>query len=177
MMTHRWMFPVAGPLGRLAVEVRDGRLWSVAPPGEGESLSALPAAASGAAVSADRELRGWFGGTVRGFEALELADRGTVFQREVWAAARTIPRGETLSYGELARRIGRPRAARAVGAALGANPWLVVVPCHRVVGSDGSLTGFACGREAKRWLLDHEADGLWPPKAVDHGASRLRADG
>ena len=81
---------------------------------------------------------------------------GTDFQREVWRALRGIPCGTTLSYGELARRIGRPNAVRAVGLANGANPIGVVVPCHRVIGSNGSLTGYGGGIERKRWLLDHE---------------------
>lgn len=81
---------------------------------------------------------------------------GTAFQHAVWSALRAIPLGETLSYGELARRIGRPNASRAVGAANGANPLPIVVPCHRVIGSDGSLTGFGGGLPTKRWLLEHE---------------------
>ncbi|MBL8299493.1 MAG: methylated-DNA--[protein]-cysteine S-methyltransferase [Rhodanobacteraceae bacterium] len=82
--------------------------------------------------------------------------QGTPFQHEVWNALRTIPVGETLSYGELASRIGRPNASRAVGAANGANPLPIIVPCHRVIGSNGSLTGFGGGLPTKRWLLDHE---------------------
>ncbi len=149
-----------GPLGRLRVERRGGRLWSVAAAGEDDPGDAAPA---------DRELGDWFAGTVRGF-GCTLAERGTVFQREVWAATREIPFGETVSYGELAARVGRPKASRAVGAALGANPWLVVVPCHRVVGADGSLTGFARGEEAKRWLLEHE-------RGEPAGGSTLFGDG
>jgi methylated-DNA-[protein]-cysteine S-methyltransferase len=74
----------------------------------------------------------------------------------VWRALRAIPAGETLSYGELAARVGQPGAARAVGLANGKNPIAIVVPCHRVIGADGSLTGYAGGVERKRWLLDHE---------------------
>jgi methylated-DNA-[protein]-cysteine S-methyltransferase len=81
---------------------------------------------------------------------------GTDFQRTVWQALRRIPCGTTISYGELARRIGRPAAVRAVGLANGANPVGVVVPCHRVIGADGSLTGYGGGIERKRWLLAHE---------------------
>jgi methylated-DNA-[protein]-cysteine S-methyltransferase len=86
--------------------------------------------------------------------ALDL--RGTPFQREVWAALLEIPAGETVTYAELARRVGRPGAARAVGSAVARNPVSIVVPCHRVVGSDGDLTGYAGGIERKAWLLDHE---------------------
>lgn len=82
--------------------------------------------------------------------------QGTAFQHSVWDALCAIPAGETVSYGELARRIGRPSASRAVGAANGANPLPIVVPCHRVIGSDGTLTGFGGGLPAKRWLLEHE---------------------
>ena len=88
---------------------------------------------------------------------LPLAPRGTPFQQRVWAELRRIPHGATISYGELARRVGEPRASRAVGAANGRNPIAIVVPCHRVVGADGSLTGYAGGLDRKRWLLHHEA--------------------
>ena len=89
-----------------------------------------------------------------------LAMVGTPFQRQVWAGLRTIPYGETWSYGELAAAIGRPGASRAVGLANGRNPVSVVVPCHRVVGSGGSLTGYGGGLERKKWLLDLEAGRL-----------------
>jgi len=86
--------------------------------------------------------------------AVEL--NGTDFQKSVWQALRRIPCGSTISYAELARRIGAPAAVRAVGVANGANPVALVVPCHRVIGSDGSLTGYGGGLDRKRWLLDHE---------------------
>ena len=86
---------------------------------------------------------------------IDISD-GTEFQQAVWNEARRIPYGSTVSYGELARRVGRPRAARAVGAAMGANPLLLIVPCHRVVGADGSLTGFGCGLDVKERLLHLE---------------------
>jgi methylated-DNA-[protein]-cysteine S-methyltransferase len=89
-------------------------------------------------------------------EPLHTETRGTNLQRSVWSALRTIPAGTTTSYGQLARQIGHPTAVRAVGAANGANPIPVVVPCHRVIGADGSLTGFGGGLERKRWLLAHE---------------------
>lgn len=88
--------------------------------------------------------------------ALPLDIRGTAFQQRVWAALRDIPAGETATYAEIARRIGRPKAVRAVGAACGANPIAVVVPCHRVVGQDGKLTGYRWGVERKRALLERE---------------------
>jgi len=101
-------------------------------------------------------LEAYFAGQIAAIEAVPTLARGTDFQRLVWAALREIPAGSTLSYGELAAKIGRPAAVRAVGAANGANPIPVVVPCHRVVGADASLTGFGGGLERKRWLLAHE---------------------
>ena len=102
-----------------------------------------------------RQLRAYFAGALRKFD-LPLAPRGTEFQQRVWQALREIPYGETTTYGELARRIGRPTASRAVGAANGRNPLPIVVPCHRVIGSTGSLTGFAGGLHLKEGLLGLE---------------------
>lgn len=104
---------------------------------------------------AARQLTDYFAGRRRAF-ALRLDFRGTDFQKAVWAALLTIPFGETRSYGEIARMIGRPAASRAVGAANGRNPISIVAPCHRVVGANGALTGFAGGLAAKRFLLDLE---------------------
>jgi methylated-DNA-[protein]-cysteine S-methyltransferase len=101
-------------------------------------------------------LAAYFGGDLGALGAVAVDPDGTPFQRRVWAALRTIPAGETRSYGELARRIGHPSASRAVGAANGANPIWVVVPCHRVIGASGALTGYAGGLDVKRWLLAHE---------------------
>lgn len=101
-------------------------------------------------------LRTYFEGDLAVIDTLPVATGGTAFQREVWAALRQIPCGETLSYGALAQRIGRAAAVRAVGLANGANPVGIVVPCHRVIGSNGSLTGYGGGMERKRWLLAHE---------------------
>jgi len=101
-------------------------------------------------------MRAYFAGRLEAIDNLPVATGGTEFQRSVWRALRDISCGETISYGELARRIGRPAAVRAVGLANGANPIGVVVPCHRVIGADGSLTGYGGGIERKRWLLAHE---------------------
>ena len=101
-------------------------------------------------------LAAYFAGDLHAIDKLPVQTAGTAFQREVWRALREIPCGTTISYGELARRIGRPDAVRAVGLANGSNPIGVVVPCHRVIGSNGSLTGYGGGIERKRWLLDHE---------------------
>ncbi len=105
--------------------------------------------------AAEAQLREFILGSRRVF-ALPLSPRGTSFQRDVWEALRTIPFGETRSYADIARAIGRPSAVRAVGAANGKNPLSIIVPCHRVIGSDGSLTGYAGGMERKQWLLQHE---------------------
>lgn len=103
-----------------------------------------------------RALDAYFAGELAAIERLPAATGGTEFQRKVWAALRRIPCGTTLSYGALARQIGQPAAVRAVGLANGANPISIVVPCHRVIGGDGSLTGYGGGLPRKRWLLAHE---------------------
>jgi len=101
-------------------------------------------------------LQAYFDGELSAIEGLPSATGGTAFQQSVWQALRGIPCGTAISYRELARRIGRPAAVRAVGLANGANPVGIVVPCHRVIGSNGSLTGYGGGIERKRWLLAHE---------------------
>ncbi len=98
----------------------------------------------------------YFDGDLRAIDCLPTATEGTSFQKRVWDALREIPAGQTLSYSELAKQIGQPKAVRAVGLANGANPIGIVVPCHRVIGADGSLTGYGGGLERKRWLLQHE---------------------
>jgi len=114
------------------------------------------------------QLDAYFRGKRRSFELL-LAPRGTEFQQLVWQALQRIPYGETRSYSDIAREIGRPAAVRAVGAANGANPIPIVIPCHRVVGSNGSLTGFGGGIETKRWLLALESPQrtIQPPARAD----------
>jgi methylated-DNA-[protein]-cysteine S-methyltransferase len=101
-------------------------------------------------------LQAYFAGELDAIDGVPAAAEGTPFQARVWAGLRTIPAGETLSYGALAARIGEPTASRAVGLANGRNPISIVVPCHRVIGADGSLTGYGGGIERKRWLLEHE---------------------
>lgn len=98
----------------------------------------------------------YFGGDVHALDRVKTATGGTDFQRTVWAALRAIPAGETRSYGQLAAAIGKPKAVRAAGLANGQNPIAVIVPCHRVIGANGTLTGYAGGLERKRWLLAHE---------------------
>ena len=102
------------------------------------------------------QLNAYFAGELTDFD-LPLNMQGSSFQRRVWQALREIPYGQTASYGELARWVGSPGASRAVGLANGRNPVAIIVPCHRVIGADGSLTGYGGGLERKRWLLEHEA--------------------
>ena len=107
----------------------------------------------GGAVSA---LNRYFAGDLDSLDEIDVDLHGTSFQRDVWTALRTVKVGTTLSYAQLAGRVGAPSAVRAVGAANGANPVAVVLPCHRIIGSNGSLTGYGGGLDRKRWLLDHE---------------------
>jgi len=116
--------------------------------------------ASGELDEVCRQLDDYFAGRCQRFE-LRLAPSGTAFQQAVWRALLDIPYGQTSSYGQLARRIDRPKAVRAVGAANGANPIAVIIPCHRVIGSDGSLTGFGGGLARKELLL--RLEGAWLP--------------
>lgn len=109
----------------------------------------------GAFGAAREQLAAYFAGELHTFD-LPLAPSGTEFQRKVWQALLDIPFGRTESYGALARRIGAPKASRAVGLANGRNPIAVIIPCHRVIGANGSLTGYGGGIERKRWLLTHE---------------------
>ena len=112
--------------------------------------------ASAAPADIKRLVRRYFDGEPGCLRAIEWRTGGTTFQRSVWTALTRIAPGETLSYGALAAKLGCPQSVRAVGAANGANPISVVVPCHRVIGADGSLTGYRGGIERKRWLLNHE---------------------
>ena len=113
----------------------------------------------GRCAAARRQVQAYLAGERRDF-TLRVAARGTPFQERVWTALRGIPRGETISYGELAARVGRPGAARAVGAANARNPVCLIVPCHRVIAADGGLHGYAFGAGKKRWLL--ELEGIAP---------------
>jgi methylated-DNA-[protein]-cysteine S-methyltransferase len=112
-----------------------------------------PHADPGGAVSA---LGRYFDGDLTSLDGIQVELHGTPFQRQVWEALRSVRAGTTTSYAELARRVGAPAAVRAVGAANGANPVAIVLPCHRIIGSNGSLTGYGGGLDRKRWLLNHE---------------------
>ncbi len=153
-MNYAWM---ESPVGKLLIAgdeqglryllFGEGRHAAKPRPEWSESRDALQ--------DATEQLSEYFEGRRRSFE-LSVAPEGTAFQRCVWQALRAIPYGETISYGELARRIGSPKAARAVGLANGANPIAIVIPCHRVIGSDGRLTGYGGGLQTKEWLIGLE---------------------
>ena len=114
-------------------------------------------AAGRGTAAVEAALDRYFGGDVGALDALAVDLGGTDLQGRVWSALRTIPAGQTRSYAAIARQVGAPRAVRAVGAANGANPVSIVVPCHRVIASDGRLHGYGGGLPRKQWLLDHEA--------------------
>ncbi len=150
------------PLGRLRLTaVREG-LTGIAFDGDRYAPPRNPAWVEDPAFPVLRraaaQLAAYFSGERRSFD-LPLAPTGTAFQHAVWEAIATVPAGATISYAELARRAGREGSARAAGAATGRNPLAIVVPCHRIIGSDGSLTGYAGGLERKRALLALEQEG------------------
>jgi methylated-DNA-[protein]-cysteine S-methyltransferase len=155
-----WFDRFDTPIGEMTVAADDAGLRHVLFPD-----NKYPPAGRGSwrhdadALRAPREqLLAYFAGELSSFD-LVLAPAGTPFQMKVWTTLAAIPFGQTWSYGELARRIGEPRAVRAVGAANGRNPLPVVLPCHRVIGADGSLTGFGGGLPLKKFLLGHEGVG------------------
>lgn len=140
----------------------DGPLGPVRISGDGEIIAEVHLGASGdergdpgVFRDAVTQLRAYFAGELTTFD-LRLAARGTLFQHAVWGALAEIPFGTTMSYAQIAARVGAPSAARAVGTANARNPIAIVVPCHRVIGASGALTGYAGGIDRKRWLLDHE---------------------
>jgi methylated-DNA-[protein]-cysteine S-methyltransferase len=158
------MTRIETPIGELAAVVEDGKLTGLALDGRAETLSRLLSRRYGAAQiaeGADRsgvvaKLSAYFRGDLDALGQIEADPSGTPFQMRVWKALRRIPLGRTISYGALAAKIGDAKAVRAVGAANGANPVPVVIPCHRVIAADGSLHGYGGGLDRKRWLLVHE---------------------
>jgi O-6-methylguanine DNA methyltransferase len=122
----------------------------------GRHYGAVDLRAGAAPDAVVQGLEAYFEGDLGAAGALSAATGGTAFQRAVWGALREIPPGRTESYGALAARLGKPGASRAVGLANGSNPVAIIVPCHRVIGANGSLTGYAGGMTRKTWLLDHE---------------------
>lgn len=154
----------ASPIGELMLLAEHGSLRAVLWPDDDPKRAGITSGVDGAASKAnervldrtEQQLDEYFAGTRRRFD-LPIDGGGTEFQRAAWAGLQEIPYGETRTYGQQASAIGRPSAVRAIGAANGRNPLSIVVPCHRVIGADGSLTGFAGGVDVKRQLLDHEA--------------------
>jgi methylated-DNA-[protein]-cysteine S-methyltransferase len=157
-MTHadetRYWHEIETPIGTLLLAGDGERLTRIHFQSGPRPLRPPPQwiATAGPFANAIEQLKAYFAGQCRHFD-LPLSPAGTEFQRRVWRALRDIPYGETISYGELARRVGNPRASRAVGLANGANPLPIVVPCHRVIGANGTLTGFGGGLPIKRALL------------------------
>jgi methylated-DNA-[protein]-cysteine S-methyltransferase len=148
-------FQVETPIGPLALTAGPDGLVAAAFGGGGARAARVPAALAPVADS----VRAYFAGALDALDGVRLAPAGTTFQRAVWAALARIPAGRVASYGELASALGRPGAARAVGLACARNRLALFIPCHRAVGADGSLTGYAFGLERKAWLLAHEARG------------------
>lgn len=147
---------VESPIGDVLIEGNDESITRLGRIGGGfESQEWVRLDRFAAIKEAAQQLDAYWQGELFDFD-LPLAPGGTPFQNKVWAALRTIPYGTTASYGEIARKIGSPTAARAVGAANGRNPIAIVVPCHRVIGANGTLTGYAGGLDMKQQLLAHE---------------------
>ena len=167
-MTTLWT-AFDSPIGTLTLMSNGDALTSLFMTGQrhAPTISAIPNAQRDDAwfVECATELRSYFAGELKTF-TIEVAPSGTTFQQRVWSELVRIPYGATRTYGELAVALGDPNATRAVGTANGRNPIGIIIPCHRVIGRDGSLTGYAGGLDRKRWLLQHE--GL--PTQCDFGA-------
>lgn len=161
-------FPFASPLGDLNISIRDGFLVAMDFADESKIMPATWVADEADRVETfSMELTNWFNGSLTDF-TFPISLEGTPFQKRVWEELLKIPFGDTISYQELARRLGDPKCIRAAAAANGRNPIPVVVPCHRVIGKDGTLTGYSGGLWRKEWLLEHERNvlGLSPIKSV-----------
>ena len=159
---------IDSPIGVITCVTKDDALVALEFEGNDERLRRLLAhrfgpvvlAAPRGASDVSRRIQAYFAGDWPAIESLPVALGGTPFERRVHAELRRIPRGQTISYTTLAQRVGAANAVRAVGAANAKNPISIVVPCHRVIGANGSLTGYAGGLERKRWLLEHEGAAL-----------------
>jgi methylated-DNA-[protein]-cysteine S-methyltransferase len=155
---------IESPIGPVVAAVKDGVLCALVLEGDGPRLEAKLRRRFGPVARREapgrhpvaRALRDYFAGRINALEQIEADPGGTPFQRRVWDAMRAIPPGETRTYRDLAAAAGNVKAVRAVGQASGRNPVGIVIPCHRVVGSDGTLTGYGGGLERKQWLLRHE---------------------
>jgi methylated-DNA-[protein]-cysteine S-methyltransferase len=166
-MSHVSITTIVSPIGPLTLAAHGTRVCLLSFGGDGPEVRRTldrwypgePVAELADPAGAVTALRSYFGGTLGALDGVAVEMNGTPFQQRVWQALRSVGAGTTTSYAAIARSIGSPSAVRAVGAANGANPVAVIVPCHRVIGSDGSLTGYGGGLERKRWLLAHE--GQW----------------
>ena len=163
----------ASPVGELAAYTHQGALCALSfLSGRYDPLAVLSARLGplqtdeGDPLGVVGRFRDYFQGELDALDSLPVETGGTAFQRRVWEALRTIPVGTTVSYLEMARRVGAPDAVRAVGAANGANPVAIVLPCHRVIGSNGRLVGYGGGLDRKRWLLAHERATITPAAAA-----------
>jgi methylated-DNA-[protein]-cysteine S-methyltransferase len=154
------MITIQSPVGPLRLFARGDELTALHLPSSDAPDEERTRTSDVLAAAAD-QLREYFAGHRRDFD-LPLAPQGTGFQQRVWTALLTIPFGQTRSYGQIAAAIGRPAASRAVGAANGRNPIAIIIPCHRVIGSSGELTGYGGGLPTKRWLLGHEGAATLP---------------
>ncbi len=167
-MTALWVDHVRSPLGPLTIVAADGALCALDFHVAGSRMLArIHARFPGVALKPRRDpnryatrLRAYFSGDFGALDGIAVDCGGTPFERQVWNALRAIPAGTTTTYRELAAIVRRPRAVRAVGLANARNPVCLVIPCHRVIGSDGHLTGYAGGLWRKRWLLEHEGAAL-----------------
>jgi methylated-DNA-[protein]-cysteine S-methyltransferase len=163
----------ASPVGDLAAFTHEGRLCALSfLHGRYDPVAVLRGrlgpleTTEGDPLGVGASFREYFRGRLDALDRIPVETGGTPFQRRVWEALRTIPVGTTVSYLEMARRVGAPEAVRAVGAANGANPVAIVLPCHRVIGSNGRLVGYGGGLDRKRWLLAHENAPITPAAAA-----------
>lgn len=150
---------IPSPIGTLTLSGSKGHLTGLSMDGQRHLRPAPPGQRRDDAWFADivGQIEAYFNGDLTEFDVPIRLESGTEFQRAVWTHLQDIPYGTTISYGELARRVGNPNASRAVGLANGRNPIALIVPCHRVIGSNGQLTGYGGGLDRKSWLLEHEA--------------------
>ena len=146
---------VSTPLGDITVVANEDGLTNLILPGDDVAIPTDASEGGPFVDAAATQLTEWFAGNRMSFD-VPLAPAGTEFQKSVWTALCDIPFGATASYGDIAKSIGQPMATRAVGAANGRNPLPIIVPCHRVIGASGALTGYAGGLQRKAWLLSHE---------------------
>jgi methylated-DNA-[protein]-cysteine S-methyltransferase len=178
-MEHLNIAELESPIGTITVAVRNGRLsalsfgnhWAEQVRWLERRFGAIDFTRSADPAGVVSVLRAYFDGELTAIDRIDVDMGGTPFQASVWFALRRVPAGHTTSYGALARAVGSPHAARAVGAANGQNPVSIVVPCHRAIGGDGRLVGYGGGLDRKRWLLQHEG---WNDSKAER--SRLKAD-